>query len=57
MSVDPKQQNAELAKLIGANKQRLAHTQKMLRDLHKRTIPSDASPGPVPRRAKRDKDD
>ena len=37
MSVDPKEQNAELAKLIGANKQRLAHTQKMLRDLHKRT--------------------
>ena len=37
MSVDPKEQNAELLKLIGANKQRLAHTQKMLRDLHKRT--------------------
>jgi hypothetical protein len=37
MSVDPKEQNAELQKLIGANKQRLEHTQKMLRDLHKRT--------------------
>jgi hypothetical protein len=37
MSVDPKEQNAELLKLIGANKQWLAHTQKMLRDLHKRT--------------------
>ena len=37
MSVDPKEQNAELRKLIGANKQRLEHTQKMLRDLHKRT--------------------
>lgn len=37
MSVDPKEQNAELLKLIGANKQRLEHTQKTLRDLHKRT--------------------
>jgi hypothetical protein len=37
MSVDPKEQNAELQKLIGANKQRLAHNQKMLRDLQKRT--------------------
>jgi hypothetical protein len=37
MSVDPKEQNAELLKLIGANKQRLEHTQKLLRDLHKRT--------------------
>ena len=36
MSVDPKEQNAEMQKLIGANKQRLEHTQKMLRDLHKR---------------------
>lgn len=38
MSVDPKEQNAELQKLIGANKQRLEHTQKTLRDLHKRTV-------------------
>ena len=37
MSVDPKEQNAELLKLIGANKQRLAHAQKTLRDLQKRT--------------------
>jgi hypothetical protein len=53
MSVDPKEQNAELAKLIGANKQRLAQTQKMLRDLQNRT-----SPGTVrnaPRRNDRDK--
>jgi hypothetical protein len=42
MSVDPKEQNAELLKLIGANKQRLAHTQKMLRDLHKRTSAENA---------------
>ena len=53
MSVDPKEQNAELAKLIGANKQRLAHTQKVLRDLHKRTH-SDGS-RPAPRRSERDK--
>jgi hypothetical protein len=38
MSVDPKEQNAELQKLIGANKQRIAHTQKTLRDLQKRTV-------------------
>ena len=37
MSVDPKEQNAELQKLIGANKQRIEQTQKVLRDLHKRT--------------------
>ena len=36
MSVDPKEQNAELLKLIGANKARLAHTQKVIRDLQKR---------------------
>jgi hypothetical protein len=36
MPVDPKEQNAELLKLIGANKTRLAHTQKMIRDLQKR---------------------
>jgi hypothetical protein len=42
MSVDPKEQNAELLRLIGANKQRLAHTQKMLRDLHKRTSAENA---------------
>jgi hypothetical protein len=36
MSVDPKEQNAELQKLIGANKARLAQTQKMIRDLQKR---------------------
>ncbi len=36
MSVDPKEQNAELQRLIGANKARLAHTQKMIRDLQKR---------------------
>jgi hypothetical protein len=53
MSVDPKEQNAALAKLIGANKQRLAHTQKMLRDLHKRTT-SDTT-RPAPRRNERDK--
>lgn len=53
MSVDPKEQNAELAKLIGANKQRLAHTQKMLRDLNKRT--SSDSHRSTPRRNERDK--
>jgi len=36
MSADPKEQNAELLKLIGANKLRLAHTQKVIRDLQKR---------------------
>ena len=36
MSVDPKEQNAELIKLIGANKARLAQTQKMIRDLQRR---------------------
>jgi hypothetical protein len=36
MSVDPKEQNAELQKLIGANKARLANTQKVIRDLQKR---------------------
>jgi hypothetical protein len=36
MSLDPKEQNAELVKLIGANKTRLAQTQKMIRDLQKR---------------------
>ncbi|HEX7862345.1 MAG TPA: hypothetical protein VF773_18555 [Verrucomicrobiae bacterium] len=53
MSVDPKEQNAELAKLIGANKQRLAHTQKMLRDLQRRTV-NEGSRNPV-RRSDRDK--
>ncbi|MGZ8939951.1 MAG: hypothetical protein ACXW32_12130 [Limisphaerales bacterium] len=53
MSVDPKEQNAELARLIGANKQRLAHTQKMLRDLHKRT--SSETPRKAPPRNDRDK--
>jgi hypothetical protein len=36
IAVDPKEQNAELIKLIGANKARLAQTQKMIRDLQKR---------------------
>lgn len=36
MAFDPKEQNAELQKLIGANKQRLEHTQKVIRDLQKR---------------------
>jgi hypothetical protein len=36
MSVDPKEQNAELLKLIGANKARLANAQKVIRDLQKR---------------------
>ena len=53
MSVDPKEQKAELAKLIGANKQRLAHTQKMLRDLQKRTV-ADSSRNSA-RRSDRDK--
>ena len=55
MSVDPKEQNEELAKLIGANKQRIAHTQKMLRDLHKRTTACDAPSRSTPRRDVRDK--
>lgn len=36
MSVNPKEQNEELVKLIGANKERLAHTQKVIQDLQKR---------------------
>lgn len=36
MPLDPKEQNAELLRLIGANKQRLAHTHKVIRDLQKR---------------------
>ena len=43
MSVDPKEQIAELEKLIGANKRRLAHTQKMLRDMRKRMEPGAAT--------------
>ena len=42
MSVDPKEQNAELMKLIGANKARLAQTQKMIRDLQKRAATDQA---------------
>ena len=53
MPVDPKEQNAELQKLIGANKQRLAHTQKVLRDLNKRTAPEDIRH--APRRSEREK--
>jgi len=53
MSVDPKEQNAELVKLIGANKQRLAHTQKMLRDLQNRTAPGTVRN--APRRNDREK--
>jgi len=53
MSVDPKEQNAELVKLIGANKQRLAQTQRMLRDLQKRTTPEGAQN--APRRNEREK--
>jgi hypothetical protein len=44
MSVDPKEQNAELQKLIGANKARLAQTQKVLRDLQKRAAPEISKP-------------
>jgi hypothetical protein len=36
MSVNPKEQNEALQRLIGANKERLAHTQKVIRDLQKR---------------------
>ena len=43
MSVDPKEQNAELQRLIGANKTRLAHTQKVIRDLQKRAAGPDSS--------------
>jgi hypothetical protein len=50
MSVDPKEQNAELLKLIGANKARLAHTQQMIRDLQKR-----ASEQTKPRRTGQEK--
>jgi hypothetical protein len=53
MSVDPKEQNAELVKLIGANKQRLAHTQKTLRDLQNRTATGTVRN--APRRNDRDK--
>jgi hypothetical protein len=42
MSVDPKEQNAELMKLIGANKARLAQTQKVIRDLQKRAAADQA---------------
>ena len=43
MSVDPKEQNAELQKLIGANKARLANTQKVIRDLQKRAAGPETS--------------
>jgi hypothetical protein len=52
MSVDPKEQNAELLKLIGANKARLAQTQKMIRDLQKRAA---AEHGKTPRRLGQEK--
>ena len=40
--MDLKEQNAELMKLIGANKARLAQTQKMIRDLQKRAAADQA---------------
>ena len=52
MSVDPKEQIAELQKLIGANKRRLAHTQKMLRDMRKRTDSDHAGAARLGRKAK-----
>jgi hypothetical protein len=53
MSVDPKEQNAALQRLIGANKQRLADTQKTIRDLQKRAG-NGVSKG-MPRRAGHEK--
>ena len=44
MGVDPKQQNAELIRIIGRNKERLNRSQKVLQDLTGRMGLTDSDP-------------
>ena len=54
MGVDPKQQNAELIRIIGRNKERLNRSQKVLQDLTGRMGLTDSDPRVITHRASSD---